>query len=165
MAAGSGHSCPPPPPFVRSSLQCSLHPSLDQALEHRFKLGSGSDSPRATRAPTSSFFTGVDGECEGIICKDRLMEAGEEQTCSTLHPSQPRPSIHLVQVMATNEATGIQVEGGKGIKGPGKGRERCSEGGKLSEGLTLKYLLKWVPSLPCVRSSGKLLYLRQYFGT
>lgn len=37
-------------------------------------------------------------------------------------PSQPRPSTHLVQVMATNEATGIQVEGGKGIKGPTKGR-------------------------------------------
>lgn len=72
------HSCLPPPPFVRSSLQCGLHPSLDQVLEHRCKLGSGSDSPRATRAPTSSFFTGVDGECEGISCRDRFMEAGEE---------------------------------------------------------------------------------------
>lgn len=47
-------------------LSAAFHPRLHQALEHRCKLGSGSDSPRATRAPTSSFFTGVDGECEGI---------------------------------------------------------------------------------------------------
>lgn len=51
------------------------------------------------------------------------MEAGEEHgQRSTLHPSQPRPNAYLVQVMATDEATGIQVEGRKGIKGPGKGR-------------------------------------------
>lgn len=100
-------------------LSAAFHPRLHQALEHRCKLGSGSDSPRATRAPTSSFFTGVDGECEGISCRDRLMEAGEEHR--HVLPSTP-PNTHLVQVMATDEATGIQVEGGKGIEGPGKGR-------------------------------------------
>lgn len=56
---------------VAKSSVLSPPPFLDQASEHRCKLGSGSDSPRVTRAPTSSFFTGVGGECEGISCREK----------------------------------------------------------------------------------------------
>lgn len=90
-------------------------------MEHRCKLGSGSESPRATRAPTSSFFTGVEGECEGVSCRDRLMRLGRNTDCSTLPPAPPSPNTHLVYVVTADEATGIQVEGGVGIEGPGEG--------------------------------------------
>lgn len=66
---------------------------LDQALEQRCKLGSGSDRPRATRAPTSSFFTGAGGECEGISCRDRVMRLGRN-TDMLYPPTLPTQAQH-----------------------------------------------------------------------
>ena len=46
-----------------------------------------------------------------------------QQDVPPLQPTTLSPGTHFVQAMATNEAVGIQVEGGIGIKGPGGGRE------------------------------------------
>lgn len=88
-------------------------------------MGSGSDSPSVTRAPTSSFFTGIGGECEGISCREEVTALAG---VLPLHPPI-HPGTHFVEAMAINEAAGIQVESGIGIIGPGEGREAEGEGG------------------------------------
>ncbi len=62
---------PPPPMQIQTYAQVPL--ILIQDLGHRCKLASssGSTKPRAPRAPTSSFLTGIGGECEGISLSRR----------------------------------------------------------------------------------------------
>lgn len=103
-----------------------------QALGHACRLGSGSDSPSTARAPTSSFFTGALGEGEGISFRDRGgVKRRGRRGWACLSCSWPLPphlaETHLVQVMATNEALGIQIEGGIGIVGPGEGSEKLAQ--------------------------------------
>lgn len=82
---GAGRNWPTPP-LVCSSFQCCPPQFLEEALGHRWKLGFGSDSPSITRAPTSSFFTGTGGECEGISCREEVTALAG---MLPLHPPHP----------------------------------------------------------------------------